>query len=122
MVRDGRPVGWALTGRTPLKSRHLAANPHMSCSFWSPSQDTVFVDCVAAWDEDEAEKEEVWRVFEQESPLGWGAEAVAGWGEERWRSPIFTPLRLALWRVQVMRGEEYPRGRLTGRVWRPPTG
>ena len=121
-MRDGRPVGWALTGRTPLKSRHLAANPHMSCSFWSPSQDTVFVDRVTAWVEDEAEKEEVWRVFEQESPLGWGAEAMAGWGEERWRSPIFTPLRLEPWRVQVMRGEEYPRGRLTGRVWRPPTG
>jgi len=92
VVRDGRPVGRALTGRTPLKSRHLAANPHMACSFWSPSQDTVFVDCVTAW------------------------------GEERWRSPIFTPLRLEPWRVQVMRGEEYPRGRLTGRVWRPPTG
>ena len=94
----------------------------MACSFWSPSQDTVFVDCVTAWVEDEAEKEEVWRVFEQESPLGWGAEAMVGWGEERWRSPIFTPLRLEPWRVQVMRGEEYPRGRLTGRVWRLPTG
>jgi hypothetical protein len=43
---------------------------------------------------------------------------MAGWGGERWRSPIFTPLRLEPWRVQVMRGEEYPHGQLTGRVWR----
>ena len=118
MVRDGRPVGWALTGRTPLKARHLAANPHVSCSFWSPTQDTVFADCTAAWVEDEAEREAVWRIFEQPPPAGWGPEAMAGWGEERWRSPIFTPLRLEPWRVQVMRGEEYPHGQLTGRVWR----
>ena len=37
VVRDGR----ALTGRTPLKTRHLEANPHMSCAYWSPSQDTA---------------------------------------------------------------------------------
>ena len=86
VARDGRPVGWALTGRTPLKSRHLAANPHASCSFWSPSQDTVFADVTTTWVEDEAEKEAVWR--------------------------------LDPWRVQVMRGEEYPHGQLTGRVWR----
>jgi hypothetical protein len=118
VVRAGRPVGWALTGRTPLKSRHLAANPHVSCSWWSPSQDTVFADCVAAWVEDDDEKARVWAIFEQEPPDGWGTEAMAGWGGERWRSPIFTPLRLEPWRVQVMRGEEYPHGQLTGRVWR----
>jgi general stress protein 26 len=115
---DGRPRGWAPTGRTPLKTAHIAANPHVSCAFWSPSQDTVFADCVASWVEDEGENEQVWRLFEREPPLGWGAEGVAGYGEERWRSPQFTPLRLEPWRVQVMRGEDYPRGRLTGRVWR----
>jgi hypothetical protein len=78
----------------------------------------VFVDCVASWVEDEREKEEVWDVFlETPQPLGWGPEGMAGYGEEKWRSPVFTPLRLAPWRVQVMRGEEYPLGRLTGSVW-----
>jgi Pyridoxamine 5'-phosphate oxidase len=118
VAEDGRPRGWALTGRTPLKTAHLAANPHMSCAFWSPSHDTLFVDCVASWVEDEREKERVWGLFAREPPLGWGAAGVAGWGEERWRSPIFTPLLLEPWRVQVMRGEEYPSGELTGRVWR----
>jgi hypothetical protein len=47
-VRGGRPLGRAPTGRTPLKTRPLAANPRMSCSFWTPSHDTVFVDCRTA--------------------------------------------------------------------------
>jgi pyridoxine/pyridoxamine 5'-phosphate oxidase len=72
VVEDRRPVGWALTGRSPLKTRHLAANPHVSCSYWSPSHDTVFADCVAEWVEDEAEKERVWHVFhDTPMPLGW---------------------------------------------------
>ena len=90
-VRDGRPLGWALTGRTPLKTRHLAANPHMSCAFWTPSQDTVFADCRAEWVEADAEKEEVWDLFHDTSPpLGWGPEGMAGYGPERWRNPVFT--------------------------------
>ena len=43
---------------------------------------------------------------------------MAGYGEERWRNPVFTPLRLEPWRVPVMLGEEYPLGNLTGGVWR----
>jgi hypothetical protein len=31
--------------------------------------------------------------------------------------PVFTRLGLDPWGVQVMRGEEYPRGNLTGQVW-----
>jgi general stress protein 26 len=119
VARDGRPLGWALTGRTALKTRHLAANPHMSCAYWTPAHDTVFVDCVATWVDDEAQKEEVWELFlTTPLPLGWGPEGMAGYGARRWRDPLFTPLRLQPWRVQVMRGEEYPTGALSGRVWR----
>ena len=119
VVRDGRPLGWALTGRTPLKTRHLAAHPYVSCSYWTPSHDTVFVDCRADWVEDDAEKREVWDVFrDTPAPLGWGADGLAGYGLERWRNPIFTPLRLSPWRVQVMSGDQYPSGELTGAVWR----
>jgi hypothetical protein len=118
-VRGGRPLGWALTGRTPLKTRHLAANPHMSCAFWTPSQDAVFADCRTEWVEGDAEKAEVWDLFhDTPPPLGWGREGMAGYGPERWRNPVFTPLRLEPWRVQVMTGDQYPAGELTGRVWR----
>jgi hypothetical protein len=119
VVRDGRPLGWVLTGQTPLKLLHLAANPHVCCAFWNPSQDTVFADCIAHWSESDAEKEQVWELFlRTDPPLGYGEAGLAGYGEQRWRGPVFTPLRLEPWRVQVMRGAEYPAGRLTGRVWR----
>lgn len=49
----------------------------MSCSFWTPSHDTVFVDCVAEWVESEAEKQEAWNVFhDTPGPLGWGPEGI----------------------------------------------
>ncbi len=116
---EGGPLGWALTGRTPLKSAHLAANPHLSSAFWNPSQDTVFADCRASWVEEDGEREHVWELFlTTPEPLGWGEAGMAGYGAERWRNPVFTPLRLEPWRVQVMRGAEYPAGELTGRVWR----
>jgi len=118
VVRGARPLGWALTGRTPLKTSHLAANPHVDCAYWSPSHDTVFVDCIAAWVEGDEEKREVWELFlGTPKPLGWGPDGMAGYGEEKWRNPVFTPLRLEPRRVQVNRGSEYPRGELTGRVW-----
>jgi hypothetical protein len=119
VVDEGRPLGWALTGRTPLKTRHLDVNPHMSCSYWTPSHDTVLIDCVAGWVEDEDEKRRVWELFrDAPKPLGWGAEGLAGYGPDRWLSGLFTPLRLEPWRVQVMTGDQYPHGELTGRVWR----
>jgi hypothetical protein len=119
VVRDGRPLGWALTGPTPLKTGHLASNPHLSCAYWTPSHDTVFVDCLASWVEGKQEKREVYELFrDTPEPYGFGESGVAGYGPDRWLSDIFTPLRLEPWRVQVMRGDEYPRGDLTGTVWR----
>lgn len=117
-VEDGLPIGWAITAPTPLKAAHLAANPHMSCSFWNPSQDTVLIDCVTEWIASDAECQHVFELFrDTPTPLGWGREGMAGYGSERWRSELFAALRLSPWRVQVMRGEEYPAGNLAGRVW-----
>jgi hypothetical protein len=44
-VVDGEPLGWAVTDRSPVKTRHPAANPHVSCAYWSPPQNTVYLDC-----------------------------------------------------------------------------
>jgi hypothetical protein len=91
----------------------------MGCSYWTPSHDTVFVDCIATWTEDEAEKRQVWDLFhDTPQPLGWSPEGMAGYGPDRWANPVFTPLRLEPWRVQVVRGDAYPAGDLTGAVWR----
>jgi hypothetical protein len=123
-VTDDRPVGWVLTGRTPVKSRHLAANPHVACAYWSPAQNVVYLDCVASWvaDNDAETKRYVFDLFATTPPpLGYGPEGVAGYGPDGPASPIFTPLRLDPWRVQILRFEGWT-GNLTPRIWRAESG
>jgi hypothetical protein len=76
-VVDGQPVGWVLTGRTPIKVRHLAKNPHVACSYWSPAQNVVYVDCVARWVVDPAERRGVWDLF-MTTPPPLGYDPVRG--------------------------------------------
>ena len=71
-VVDGEPQGWAVTDRTPVKVRHLAANPHVACFYWSPAQNTVSIDCVASWATDDAERRHAWALFAAPPPSGLG--------------------------------------------------
>lgn len=48
---DERPHGWLGTYRTPVKPAHIANNPHVTTSYWSPRQNVVALDSVAAWDD-----------------------------------------------------------------------
>ena len=118
-VVDGLPRGWAVTDRSPVKTRHLAANPFVCCSYWSPAHNTVTVDCEAAWVEDDATKQQVWDLFRYTPPpLGWGD--LAAYEPERIHHPLFHPLRLTPWRVQVLRAEQLVAGDFRPRTWRVP--
>ncbi|MBY8852873.1 pyridoxamine 5'-phosphate oxidase family protein, partial [Saccharothrix sp. MB29] len=37
-VVDGQPLGWLAAYKTPVKTAHLARNPHATFSYWSPRQ------------------------------------------------------------------------------------
>lgn len=114
-VVEGRPVGWAVTGKTPVKTAHLAGHPYVSCSYWSPAQNTVAADCRATWVDEDAAKRHVWDLFgSTPPPLGYD---LSGFGAEGPGSPHFTPLQLDPWRVQILRFEGWG-GNLTPRVWR----
>src|SRR5437773_12486039 len=52
---EGR-TGWILTGRYTLKTRHLAANPHVSLCSASGDLQQVYVDCRAQRADDRADK------------------------------------------------------------------
>ncbi|GAA1433414.1 pyridoxamine 5'-phosphate oxidase family protein [Microlunatus lacustris] len=122
-VVDGRPRGWAVTDRSPVKTRHLAANPYVCCSYWSPAHNTVTVDCEARWVEDDETLQYVWDLFrDTPPPLGWGD--LAAYEPERIAHPLFHPLRLTPWRVQVLRAEQLAAGDFSPRTWRatPSTG
>jgi uncharacterized pyridoxamine 5'-phosphate oxidase family protein len=74
-VVDGQPVGWIGTSRSPLKTKHLEANPHVSVSYWSPKQETVYADCRAEWADEERER--VWQLYpDAEPPLGYDPGAL----------------------------------------------
>jgi hypothetical protein len=103
-VIDGRPVGWIGTVRSPLKSKHLAANPFVSVAYWSPKQETAHADCRAAWADDERER--VWNLFlEAEAPLGYDPGTLPQWKDGP-LGGVFAALRLDPWRVMVLTAED----------------
>jgi uncharacterized pyridoxamine 5'-phosphate oxidase family protein len=115
-VREGDPVGWVVTGRTPIKVGQLAGNPHVACSYWSPAQNTVMIDCIASWVEDLDTKRYVLDLFSTTPPpLGYDLSAFGSVETE-----LFTPLRLDPWRIQIMVFEGWDKS-LTPRTWRRPS-
>ncbi|MET8005567.1 pyridoxamine 5'-phosphate oxidase family protein, partial [Nonomuraea glycinis] len=78
---DGRPIGWLATYRTPVKAAHLANNPHTTFSYWSPRQNAVSVDTVAAWEEDAEVRRRVWDLYRTGSPAGAGYDLGNFWNQ-----------------------------------------
>lgn len=114
---DGeQPVGWLGTFKSPVKAAHLAHNPHVTTSYWSPRQDVVYLDSVARWVDDPEVARMVWSLYRDGSPPGNGYDPGAYWrGPD---DPRFHVLRLDPWRVQVLRGRDLARGR-PARIWNP---
>lgn len=115
-VIDGAPLGWLATFPTPVKTAHLAVNPHASFSYWSAKQNTVAVDTVATWVEGLADKQHVWDLYEAGSPRGVGYPPGRFWRSPA--DPAFGVLRLEPYRVQVLRGVDLAAGR-PSRIWAP---
>jgi general stress protein 26 len=110
------PVGWLATFKSPVKTAHLADNPHVTTSYWSPRQDAVYLDSVAAWVDDPDVEQRVWDLYRQGSPPGVGYEPAAYWrGPD---DPTFHVLRLDPWRVQLLTARDLARGDLSGTIWR----
>jgi Pyridoxamine 5'-phosphate oxidase len=115
-VVEGRPVGWVGTVRSPLKSKHLAANPYVSVSYWSPKHETAHADCRASWADDERER--VWNLFlGAEPPLGYDPSTLPQWKD----GPLggeFAVLRFDPWRVMILTTGDAAGGRWYQRYWR----
>lgn len=114
---NDRPVGWLGTYRTRVKAAHIAHNPHVTASYWSPRQNVVAVDSIAAWDDDPDTARAVWDLYRTGSPPGNGYDPGQFWrGPD---DPEFHVLRLEPWRVQVLTARELGRG-LPYRQWKAP--
>ncbi len=110
-------VGWIATGRTPLKAAHLDNNAHMSCNYWTPSQDTCVAECRTSWVSDAETKHRVWDLFVNgPEPVAYDPSMIPGW--ENADSPGFDPLRLDPWLIRLMPGESLMTGTYATEVWK----
>ena len=108
VLDGGELTGWLTTRRTPLKSRHLAHNPHISLAYIAANTDFAYFDCTAAWVEDPAGKRACWDAFlEAPEPVRYDPANIWPDGPT---SETFAALRLAPYRVQWARAERISRG------------
>jgi len=109
-------VGWIATAKTPTKGAHLAASAHVSCNYWTPSQDTCVAECDASWVEDQAGKRRVWDLLVNgPAPVGYDPSHIPGWDDAD--SEGFNPLKLQPWRLRVMPGSSLIDGSYAADVW-----
>lgn len=108
-LHEGGTVGWIATGRSSLKAKHLAHNPHVSLVYMKDPLKPVYVDCHTEWAEDMGEKQRVWQWFgTTPPPLGYDLTPFFGSVD----SPEYGLLKLTPHRIEL--------GDLFGeaRVWR----
>ncbi|MFN8559548.1 MAG: pyridoxamine 5'-phosphate oxidase family protein, partial [Dehalococcoidia bacterium] len=107
-------TGWIGTGRHSPKEAHLAGNPHMSLTYWDPRHEQIYVECVAAWEDDPSERRRIWELFRATPPpLGYDPAMIWTGGPN---DPTFGVLKLTPWRIEL--SEMGPAG-FSRRVWRP---
>ena len=112
------PTGWIATGRHSLKEKHLAANPHVSLTYWDPKHEQVYVEAAAAWDDDPAQKQRIWDLYKNTPPpLGYDPAIIPVWKDGP-ASPEFGVLRLTPWRIEVSGLGNVMSGQGPS-VWRP---
>ncbi|MGW5649573.1 pyridoxamine 5'-phosphate oxidase family protein [Saccharopolyspora sp. NPDC003752] len=112
-VVDGRPVGWLAAYKTPIKTAHLANNPHTTYSYWNPRQNAVFVDSTSAWADDEESKRHAWNVYVEGGPRGVGYDPIHYWRGGP-GDPEYAVIRITPWRIQLVRGTD-----LHTTIWQP---
>ena len=106
-VWEGR-VGWIATGRHTLKAKHLAANSHVSLSYWDPQHDTAIVQGVAEWCDDDATKRRVWELLKSTPPpVGFDPQLFWKGGVT---DPTYGVLKITPARVDLLGAQEMAAG------------
>lgn len=92
-------VGWIATSPHSLKAKHLAHHPYLSLAYIADVTKPVYVDCLAVWEQNLAEKQRVWDLFKAPPPpLGFdpAQDFVAPEHEK------FGLLKLTPWRIDLV--------------------
>lgn len=109
-------TGWIATGRQSFKAKHIAKNPHVSCSYWDQQHEQVYAECTATWIDDQATKDRVWDLVKNAPPpVGYDPAMFWPGGPA---DASFGVLKLEPWRVEIWSLQEMAQ-RKPSRVWRP---
>jgi hypothetical protein len=115
---DDEPLVGLVTSRpTPLRRRHLGANPVMTCAYWSPAHHVATFDCDAAWVESGRLGEAWQRIAATPPPLGFDPATIWPDGPT---SDDFAVVELRPYRVQAALAEEIA-AKAPARQWRRGT-
>jgi general stress protein 26 len=108
-IWDG-PVGWVISWPESHKAKHLKVNPYVSLAYIADHEKPVYVDCVAQWIDEPAEKRRIWELVKfTPPPIGFDPDRFFDGVED----PYFGLLKLAPWRIELysLGGESI--------IWRP---
>ena len=106
---DDELVGWIVTRATPIKVRHLAYSPFVSCSYWEPGHEVAVADCGAEWVTDVVTRQRVWELYrDAPAPLGYDFWSVFPDGPAGDSPSLLrlTPYRLRLADVETLSGRK----------------
>lgn len=96
-IWDG-PTGWAISWPGSHKSKHLERNPYVSLAYIADRDHPLYVDALAEWVDDEAEKLRIWELHRATPPpLGFDPEPYYG----SIHHPYFGLLRFTPWRIEL---------------------
>jgi hypothetical protein len=108
-LSDDELTGWVVTRATPVKVRHLAHSPYVSCSYWEPGHELAVADCAAEWVTDTATRQRVWELYrDAPPPLGYDFWSVFPDGPSGEAPSLLrlTPYRLRLADVETLSGRK----------------
>jgi general stress protein 26 len=113
---EGR-VGWIMTPRYSLKEKHLAANPHVSLTYWE-SMDAVVVqiEAIAEWADEPSERQRIWDLFKNTPPPP-GYDPGDFW-QDGPHGGTFGVLKLTPARIELSGAAAVAAGKPYSRVWR----
>src|SRR5215467_11076592 len=107
-------TGWTGTRRHSFKARHLEANPHVSLAYIADLLKPVYVEAIATWADDLADKRRVWDLFASTPPpLGYDPTPIFHSPDH----PDFGLLKFTPWRIKLAEGT----GKGTTYFWRRRT-
>lgn len=91
-------TGWIGTRRHSPKAKHLAHSPYVSLAYIADLAKPVYINCIAEWADDLADKQHVWDMFlAAPPPLGYDPAPIF----QSVDNPNFGLLKLTPWRVEL---------------------